>query len=128
MTISGGYLPEHAGGLEQRLADKDWDAVIMQGHSLGPISEATAGPFRSTASEFAEIICGNGARPIFFMTWAYTGKPEMTAELDAAYSSVGQELGAEVVPVGLAFATVTAEGPDITLRITDSRHPTSAGT
>ena len=110
------------------LASEDWDVVVMHGHSLGPITEATAGPFREAAREYAALIRESGARPVFFMTWAYIGKPEMTAALDEAYTSIGQELGAEVVPVGLAFATVTSERPDITLRIPDAKHPTVAGT
>jgi len=128
MTISGGHLPEHAGGFEKMVASEDWDVVIMQGHSLGPISEKTAGPFREAAREFSDIARKHGVRPVFFMTWAYTGKPEMTAKLDKAYSDVGRDLGAEVVPVGLAFARVTAERPELALRIADARHPSLAGT
>ena len=128
VTISGGHLPEHAGGFEHVLESDDWDVVIMQGHSLGPISEDTADPFRSTARKFARTTRRQGARPVFFMTWAYTDRPEMTARLDDAYTAIGRELEAEVVPVGLAFAAVTAERPDIALRTNDRRHPSLAGT
>jgi len=128
MTISGGHLPEHRGGLASMLASEDWNTVIMQGHSLEPIREETAGQFRDAAHEYAALIRERGAVPMLFMTWAYTGRPDMTAALDTAYSSIGQELGVEVVPVGLAFATVTSERPDIELRIADARHPTLAGT
>jgi len=128
MTISGGRLPEHAGGFENVLSGDDWDVVVMQGHSRGPISEDTAEPFREAAREFAGIARKQGTRPVFFMTWAYTEKPEMTAALDAAYRDIGRELDAEVVPVGLAFAWAIRERPDIALRIDDGRHPSVAGT
>ena len=128
MTISGGHLPEHAGGMTRVVGADDWDVVVMQGHSLGPIGEATAEPFQKAAREYSTIIRAHGAQPVFFMTWAYTDKPEMTAELDAAYSEIGSELGAQVVPVGLAFAAVTDDRPDLELRIADARHPTLAGT
>jgi hypothetical protein len=128
MTLSGGHLPEHRGGLPSVLASEDWDVVILQGHSLGPISAATAEPFRKAARDFSAMIRKRGARPVLFMTWAYEGKPEMTAALDHAYSGLGRELGVEVVPVGLAFARVTEDRPDIVLRIADGRHPTLAGT
>lgn len=128
MTISGGHLPEHAGGFKNVVSAEDWDVVVMQGHSLGPISEGTAAPFRKAARRYAAIARRQGARPVFFMTWAYTDRPEMTAQLDKAYTDIGRELDAQVVPVGLAFATVTAERPDIPLRIEDARHPTLAGT
>ena len=52
----------------------------------------------------------------------------MTAQLDEAYTSIGRELDAQVVPVGLAFATVTKQRPDIALRTRDRRHPSMAGT
>jgi hypothetical protein len=100
----------------------------MQGHSLGPISADTSAAFQNSAREYAKRVRDDGAEPVFFMTWAYTGKPEMTAELDKAYSDIGRELGARVVPVGLAFAAVTTERPDLPLRIADARHPTLAGT
>ena len=116
MTISGGHLPEHEGGFENVMSGDDWDVVVMQGHSLGPISDDTAEPFREAARKFARIAHKQGTRPVFFMTWAYTGKPEMTAQLDKAYTDIGKELDAEVVPVGLSFARVTTERPDIALR------------
>ena len=127
-TISGGHLPEHEGGFQHVMAGDDWDVVVMQGHSLGPISEGTAEPFRRAARRFARIARDQGTRPVFFMTWAYTDRPEMTAQLDEAYTSIGRELDAQVVPVGLAFATVTKERPDIALRTRDRRHPSMAGT
>ena len=127
-TISGARLPEHAGGFERVLSAEDWDVVVMQGHSLGPISEDTAEPFREAAREFSAFAREQGTQPVFFMTWAYTGQPEMTALIDKAYTDIGRELDAEVVPVGLAFAKVTAERPDIALRIADKSHPSRAGT
>ena len=128
MTISGGRLPEHAGGLPGILASEEWDVVVLQGHSLGPINEETSAPFRGAARDFATQISDSGARPVFFMTWAYTSRPEMTATLDAAFTSIGNELNAQVVPVGLAFAAVRKERDDIKLISSDDKHPRKAGT
>ena len=86
MTISGGHLPEHDGGFQHVLAGDAWDVVVLQGHSLGPISEATAEPFREAARKFANIARSQGTRPVFFMTWAYVDQPEMTAKIDNAYT------------------------------------------
>lgn len=127
-TISGGHLPEHRGGIPVVVAAESWDVVVMQGHSLGPISEATAPAFRDAARDYAAIIREHDARPVFFMTWAYSGMPEMTARLDAAYTRIGSELDAQVVPVGLAFETVAVERPDLALRTDDAKHPSMAGT
>ena len=128
MTISGGRLPEHRAGLQPMLASAPWDVVVLQGHSRGPIDDATAAAFRGAAREYAGLIRESGAEPVFFMTWSYTGNPEMTDLLDAAYTGIGEQLSARVVPVGRAFATATRERPDIELRIADERHPSLAGT
>lgn len=128
MTISGGSLPEHRGGLDAMLRTYDWDAVVLQGYSLGPIDAAMAGPFREAAREYAEWIRADGAEPVFFMTWAYISRPEMTDALDEAYTSIGRELDARVVPVGRAFAIVREEREDIALIMDDDKHPTPAGT
>jgi len=128
MTISGGRLPEHEAGLESMLDAEDWDVVVLQGHSRGPIGEDTGPPFRDAARKYAAMIRARGAEPVFFMTWAYTGQPGMTAALESAYVGIGDELGARVAPVGIAFEAVTAERPSIELRIQDQRHPSLAGT
>ena len=128
MTISSGHLPEHVAGLPSLAASEDWDVVVLQGYSKGPISEATAKPFRDAAERLVQIIRDNDARPVFFMTWAYIDEPEMTARLDDAYTSIGKKLGAQVVPVGLAFERAIQLRPDLKLRIADRKHPTIAGT
>ena len=128
LAISGGQLPEHRAGLMSLLRAADWDIVVLQGFSRGPIDDELGDAFRASAREFSAAIRKRGAEPVFFMTWAYTGKPEMTALLDSAYTGIGRELGARVAPVGRAFARVTRERPDIALRMVDEKHPTLAGT
>ena len=127
LTISGGTLPEHAGGLRQMLAGQAWDVVVLQGYSNGPISPEKVGPFRSAARQYAKAIRENGAEPVFFMTWAYSDQPEMTEQLDDAYAAIGAELDAQVVPVGRAFERATKARPDLHLIIADLKHPTLAG-
>lgn len=69
MTISGGYLPEHAGGLLIILASQDWDVVVIQGYSTGPISESSAGPFRDAARDYAAQIRTTSTRLYLAPTW-----------------------------------------------------------
>ena len=128
MTISGGRLPEHVAGLPAMVQSEDWDIVVLQGHSKGPISEETAQPFANAATKLAKVIRDAHAEPMFFMTWAYADKPEMTDQLAKAYTQTGNRLGAVVAPVGLAFAKSKARYPNIALTIKDKRHPTLAGT
>jgi len=127
MAISAGRLEEHT-GLTAMLKSTQWDIVVLQGFSTGPINDATSAGFRAAATEHAASIRKYDARPVMFMTWAYEGQPQMTASLDDAYSDIGRSLDAQVVPVGLAFEAVTLDRPDIVLRIRDGKHPTLAGT
>ena len=128
MTISGGHLPEHIAGLPSLVASDDWDVVVLQGYSKGPISDDTAEAFREAATQLVRVIRDNDAKPAFFMTWAYIDQPEMTDLLDDAYTNIGRELGAQVVPVGLAFERAIQQRPDLKLRTADRKHPTLAGT
>jgi hypothetical protein len=126
-TISGAPLADHQTGLPSLLKSFKPDAVILQGHSLEPIDPDQSAAFRSSAKQLARIVRKNHATPVLFMTWAYTGKPEMTDELAKAYGSIGDELGIMVLPVGLAFQLAEQEIPGIQLRIDDLKHPTLAG-
>ena len=125
MTISGGKLYEHH-GLKAMVKSEDWDVVVLQGHSLGPIEGAEQ--FRKAAKKHAKVIRRAGAEPVLFMTWAYTDRPGMTQILDEAYSRLGRDIDADVAPVGLAFERVTRERPSLKLRTDDRRHPSLAGT
>ena len=68
LTISGGSLTEHEGGLRQMLDGGDWDAVVLQGYSNGPITPGKAERFQAAARDYARAIRQNGADPVFFMT------------------------------------------------------------
>ena len=69
-----------------------------------------------------------GAEPVFFMSWAYADKPEMTGPPAAEYEKAGRDNRALVVPAGLAFAQSLKARPDIGLTVADKRHPNVAGT
>lgn len=108
--------------------DHPYDLVIMMDNSNGPIGKASKEIFQNTASNYSKIARNRGVKPVFFMSWAYTGRAEMTDPLAQAYIKAAKDNNALLVPAGLAFARVTAERPDIVLRIKDGRHPTQAGT
>lgn len=127
MTISGARLAEHEPALRAMVASDNWDVVVLQGHSTVAEMKFASEQFKKTARRFDEVIRARGAQTAFFMTWAYTGRPEMTVPLSAHYTEIGNELGALVVPVGLAFERATDTHPDIALRHADRRHPTRAG-
>lgn len=128
MTVSGARLPQHAAALPAQLRSNDWDVVVLQGNSMEPIEANRVEGFHDAVRDYSRQIKDAGARPVLFMTWARTNQPEQTAMLNEAYTVAGNQADAYVVPVGLAFATATAEESGIALRIADRRHPTPAGT
>ncbi|CAN7167077.1 DUF4886 domain-containing protein [Bosea sp. LjRoot237] len=105
-----------------------FDLAIMMDCSQCPVHSDLKGIFYEYAKKHAETVRKNGAEPVFFMSWGYLDKPEMTEQLSEAYTRIGNENKALVIPAGLAFARAVKERPDIRLYTADKRHPTMAGT
>src|SRR5262245_43661302 len=108
--------------------DKLYDAAVMMDCSQCPIHPTLKTVFTDYAKKNADIVRAHGARPIFFMSWAYADKPEMTAQLAEAYTVAGNANNALVIPAGLAFAKARAKQPELNLYAPDKRHPSLAGT
>lgn len=107
--------------------DRLFDVAIMMDCSQCPIHPQLKGVFKEHAKKNSDIVRKNGARPVFFMSWAYKDVPAMTQQLADAYTQAGKENNAQVIPAGLAFARSVAQKPDLELYIADKRHPTLAG-
>ena len=106
---------------------KVFEAVVLQDNSQGPIHPELSKFFKKYAAIHSKDIREAGAEPVFLMTWAYAGKPEMTQQLADATIKVANENNALVIPVGLAFAKSLKERPDLKMTVADNRHPTAAG-
>ncbi len=107
--------------------DKPFDGVMMMDCSQCPIHPQMKDIFVTYAKKNSETARRNGARPVFFMSWAYQDVPAMTQQLADAYTRAGKENNAQVIPAGLAFARSIALRPDVNLYVADKRHPTLAG-
>jgi hypothetical protein len=107
---------------------KQFDAAVMMDCSQCPIHPTLKPIFTEYAKKDSDIVRAHGATPIFFMSWAYADKPEMTAQLAEAYTVAGNANNALVIPAGLAFARALAKQPELNLYVADKRHPTLAGT
>lgn len=145
ITISGGHLRWHDVGayLEAGIGSSSFsesneivestvpyrfDTVMMMDCSRCPYDEATRSTFHHYAKQHSETVRAKGASPVFFMTWAYSDKPEMTRVLAREYVKAGHENEALVVPAGLAFERALAERPGLRLHVRDRRHPSPEGT
>ena len=114
--------------------DKPFELVILQGGSAAPLSEKRRQRFKETTKEFAEKIKRAGGETVLYMTHAYA-KPHaryrasMIKDIASLYIEAGNEIGALVIPVGLAFEEAYRRNPNIKLhKAFDGSHPDLAGT
>lgn len=108
--------------------DRLFDMAIMMDCSQCPVHPQLKTVFTEQFKKHSETVRQHGARPVFFMSWAYADKPEMTAELAEAYTKAGNDNDALVIPAGLAFANSVKQRPELNLYVADKRHPSLAGT
>lgn len=106
---------------------KLFDTVVMMDCSYCTIDPDLRKSFFDYAKRHSATVRQHGAAPVFFMTWAYADRPEMTAPVAEAYTQAGNDNDVLVIPVALAFARVRRDRPDIELNIFDKQHPTLAG-
>ena len=103
--------------------DKLFDVAVMMDCSQCPIHPKLKSVFTEYAKKDSDIVRAKGAKPVFFMSWAYADKPEMTAQLAEAYTIAGNANNALVIPAGLAFARAIGKQPELNLYAPDKRHP-----
>jgi hypothetical protein len=108
--------------------DKPFDAVILNDCSQCPVHPQLKNAFHEYAKKHSDTVRKHGAQPVFFMTWAYKDKPEMTAQLAEEYTIAGNKNNVLVIPAGLAFAKAIAKRPDLEFYQPDKRHPALIGT
>ena len=111
-----------------RKRDRLFDLAIMMDCSQCPIHPQLQVTFHEYSRKHSETVRQHGGVPVFFMSWAYADKPEMTAELAEAYTRAGNDNGVFVIPAGLAFAKSVQRRPELNLYAPDKRHPSLAGT
>ena len=108
--------------------------VIMMGNSGDPMSEKNGPKLRETVIAFDKVIKQQGGKSALYMNHAWvaphkSAKPENIRKTDDFYVSVGNEVGALVIPVGLAFEEAYKRKPELKLHQDyDGSHPTLIGT
>jgi hypothetical protein len=124
----GSYSFDEQNNIVFNNTGKLFDAAVMMDCSQCPIHPKLKAAFTDYAKKDSDIVRAHGAKPIFFMSWAYADRPEMTAELAEAYTAAGNANNALVIPAGLAFARAREKQPELNLYAPDKRHPSLAGT
>lgn len=112
---------------------KPFQWVVIQGGSGEPLSVARREVFRKTAASHAELVKARGGQVALYMTHVYVKphKQQKATNIQATeslYVEVGNEIGALVIPVGLAFEEAYRRDPDLKLHHPDGTHPSLLGT
>ena len=107
--------------------------VVMQGGSAEPLSQSRREIFRQTAMTHAEMVKARGGQVALYMTHAYVkphrlASPQNITATESMYVEVGNEIGALVIPVGLAFRQAYQRFPNLKLHLPDGTHPSLLGT
>src|SRR5258708_31179771 len=126
ISAGGASLRRHWNAGEALLAIKNghYDYVVLQEQSTLPVKNAKR--MQENVRLFDEAIRAAGAKLLLYMTWARSSAPDSQQAIANAYTSIGRELGATVVPVGLAWQHYLSEHEQPVLHDRDQSHPTPA--
>lgn len=126
-SVGGASLRTHwnSGQAAAAIASRDYHYVVLQEQSTLPVKNAKR--MAENVRLFDELIRRAGAKTVLYMTWARQDTPETQPVIADAYQSIGKELDAFVVPVGLAWQRFRTEHDQPELYDRDQSHPTLAG-
>jgi hypothetical protein len=127
-----------------KIAERSWDHVILQDHSLYPaIPWLRENSFFPAAATLDSLIKESGSGTTLFMTWGwelggefcidghcspfYPDYESMQQAVTAAYGDLATELGALLVPVGSLWAVALHSDPSSPLWSQDHYHPSPEG-
>lgn len=139
IAIGGATVADHvANPTLATTLDAGWDLVVIQSQSYEAI--VAFDEYAAAMVEFDALVEAHspGARLLVFETWARApGDPlldqlgmtpaQMQAALSEAYAAAALQVGAELAPVGQAWALAQVEAPAIELHSPDLSHPSVAG-
>jgi hypothetical protein len=127
ISAGGASLRSHwnAGEALKAIQGGHYDHVVLQEQSTLPVKNAKR--MHENVRLFDEAIKAAGAETDLYMTWARQNAPESQQAITDAYSGIGRELGATVVPVGLAWQRFLGKHGQPVLHDKDQSHPTLAG-
>lgn len=111
--------------VQHHLQEKAWDVVILQEQAQAPLRKKER--MATHAGNFAQVVEGIGGRTLLLMAWAPRRRQAMTEALAKATEDVGQQVGADVSPVGRAWYAALLENPNLGLHSADGVHPAPLG-
>jgi hypothetical protein len=113
------------GEAKAAIEEGGWDYVVLQEQSTLPIKNVTR--FHENVRLFDTAIRESGAKTALYMTWARKHEPQNQRLLTEGYRTIGEEIGATIVPVGEAWERALADPSAPVLHDADGSHPSPAG-
>ena len=108
-----------------KMRSRNWNYIVLQDRSGGPLEDLNS--FQKHARLLDAEIKKHGAATLLYMTWANRNRPETGIVLADAYRRMADELGAYLVPVGLAWAKAAKISSELALHHKDGRHASPIG-
>ena len=127
ISAGGASLRRHwnAGEALKVIQIGHFDYVVLQEQSTLPVKNAER--MHESIRLFDQAIKTAGAKMVLYLTWARLHAPESQQPITDAYTSIGRELGATVVPVGVVWQSFLRKHDQPALHDRDQSHPTLAG-
>jgi hypothetical protein len=127
ISAGGASLRMHwnKGEAPRAIRGGNYDCVVLQEQSTLPVKNAVR--MRENVMLFDETIRAAGARTVLYLTWARKYAPQTQQSITSAYRTIGSEIGATVVPVGVVWQEALRQRGCPVLYDKDGSHPTLAG-
>lgn len=113
------------GDAQRAIRETRFDYVVLQEQSTLPAKNPQR--MHENIRLFDEAIKDSGAKTALYLTWARQNAPETQSAITNAYTTIGEELGAKVVPVGIAWQNFLRKHTQPVLHDKDQSHPSLAG-
>ena len=127
VSAGGASLKMHwnKGDAQKAMEKTPYDYVVLQEQSTLPVKNCQRS--HDNIRLFDDAIRVSGAKMVLYLTWAREKVPQTQKALTDCYTSIGKELGAIIVPAGVAWERVLAMPGHPVLHDKDGSHPTLAG-
>jgi hypothetical protein len=127
ISAGGASLRRHwnKGEAERAIRAGTYDYVVLQEQSTLPVKNAAR--MHESVRLFDDAIRSAHAKTILYLTWARQHAPHTQEVITDTYTTIGREIGATVVPVGVVWQQVFRKHGDVALYDKDGSHPTLAG-
>lgn len=127
ISAGGASLRMHwnKGEAQRAIQQGRYDYVALQEQSTLPVKNRLR--MHENIRLFDQEVKAAGAKTALYLTWARQNAPESQQALTSAYEEIGEELGATVVPAGIAWQSFMRKHSEPVLHDKDQSHPTLAG-